>query len=115
MNVRRAGMEGYVRRRAKTDAEIIGRVLDRIRAEGPLAAKDFEHKREEPSRGWWSWKPAKVALEALFAAGVLMISHRENFQRYYNLTERVLPPWVDASEPTEEERIRFFALRTWAA
>ena len=112
MNIRRAGMEDYVRRRAKTDPEILDQVLNRVKAEGPLAAKDFEYKREEPSKGWWSWKPAKVALEALFAAGTLMISHRENFQRYYDLTERVLPPWVDTSEPSEEERVRFFALRT---
>jgi uncharacterized protein YcaQ len=112
MNIRRAGMEDYIRRRAKTDPEILGRVLERVKAEGPIATKDFESKREEPSKGWWSWKPAKVALEALFAAGTLMISHRENFQRYYDLTERVLPPWVDISEPSEEERIRFFALRT---
>jgi len=112
MNIRRAGMEDYVRRRAKTDPEILDQVLKRIKAEGPLAAKDFEYKREEPSKGWWSWKPAKVALEGLFAAGILMISRRENFQRHYDLAERVLPPWVDTSEPSEEERIRFFALRT---
>jgi uncharacterized protein YcaQ len=112
MNIRRAGMEDYVRRRAKTDPEILDQVLKRVKAEGPLAAKDFEYKREEPSKGWWSWKPAKVALEGLFAAGTLMISHRENFQRHYDLTERVIPPWVDTSEPSEGERIRFFALRT---
>ena len=35
-----------------------------------------------------------------------MVSGRENFQRVYDLRERVLPDWVDTSEPTEEEAVR---------
>jgi uncharacterized protein YcaQ len=53
-----------------------------------------------------------MALEALFRAGKLMVSHRENFQRFYDLPERVLPGWVDASEPTREERLKFFIAQT---
>ena len=40
--------------------------------------------------GWWNWKPTKVALEYLFDRGELMVSHRVKFQRYYDLSERVL-------------------------
>ena len=40
--------------------------------------------------GWWNWKPTKVALEYLLGRGELMVSHRVNFQRYYDLPERVL-------------------------
>jgi hypothetical protein len=68
-----------------------------------------------PREGWWSWKPCKVALETLFAAGILLVSRRESFQRYYDLAERVIPPWVDTTEPTEEERVRFFVARTMRA
>ena len=39
-----------------------------------------------------------------------MVDHREKFQRYYDLTENVLPSNVHKSEPTEEERKRFFVL-----
>jgi len=96
---------------SKVDPDILETVLGRVRKEGPLATRDFEHRRERPSGGWWDWKPAKVILEALLGAGVLLVSHRENFQRYYDLAERVLPGWVDTEMPTEDERIRFFVSR----
>jgi uncharacterized protein YcaQ len=71
-------------RRAEMDA-----VLARIRAAGPLKSADFE-SREKRTGGWWGWKDEKRWLEALFALGELMIARRENFQRVYDLTERVL-------------------------
>lgn len=37
-----------------------------------------------------------------------MISKRVNFQRMYDLTERVLPSCVDTTEPTVEQRDRFW-------
>jgi uncharacterized protein YcaQ len=40
-----------------------------------------------------------------------MIAGREKFQRVYDLTERVLPKWVDTSEPSVEERDRFWVER----
>lgn len=77
-------------------------VLERIRQEGALRVSDFEY--DGPKRGpWWDWKPAKRALENLFAWGDLMIAGRTNFQRAYDLTERVLPAWVDTREPTHAE------------
>lgn len=86
-------------------AEIIEEVRERIRANGALRGADFEYSG--PKRGsWWDWKPAKEALEYLYASGELMIAERRNFQRVYDLTERVLPEWVDQSEPTAEERDR---------
>ena len=64
--------------------------------------------------GWWEWKPEKRALEHLFAAGELMISRRENFNRVYDLRERVLanalPDWEDALAPNEGEVRRTLAL-----
>ena len=69
--------------------EIIEYVMGEIRQRGALASKDFETRREGEN-GWWNWKPSKVALEYLFNHGHLMTSHRVNFHRYYQLTERVL-------------------------
>jgi len=84
---------------------LIERVYERIRQEGPLRTSDFEHP--EGKRGsWWDWKPAKHALEHLYNQGRVMIANRVNFQRVYDLRERVLPDWVDMSEPTEDEANR---------
>jgi len=67
-------------------------VLARIRAEGPLMSRDFEHARPPGQNGaWWGWKPQKAALEHLWRRGDLMIAGRRNFQKIYDLTERVIP------------------------
>jgi hypothetical protein len=88
-------------------SEMVPHVLERIQQEGGLRAADFENDGQR--RGsWWNWKPAKVALEYQFAFGELMISKRVNFQRVYDLTERVMPAWVDTTPPTPEERDRFW-------
>jgi uncharacterized protein YcaQ len=70
--------------------QILDAVLADVGERGPLASKDFKDPRDR--RGtWWDWKPAKTALEILFEGGYLMVDRRENFQRYYDLAERVLP------------------------
>jgi hypothetical protein len=40
-----------------------------------------------------------------------MIANRVNFQRVYDLRERVLPAWVDTTEPTPEEANRYMVER----
>ena len=89
-------------------------VLSRIRQEGPLSASDFESQNKKGG-SWWDWKPAKVALELLFWRGDLMVSERRNFQKIYDLTERVLPPTLDTSEPTPGEVGHFLAQKALGA
>ena len=77
-------------------------VLDKIKAEGALQSKDFEHKRDGAAN-WYEWKPAKQALEQLFMEGKLMVAKRQGFQKVYDLAERVLPEGIDSSYPSEKE------------
>jgi uncharacterized protein YcaQ len=60
----------------------------RIREEGPLRSADMEGRG---SRGWWDLKAAKRVATALWSSGELAIRERRNFQRVYDLTERVIP------------------------
>jgi uncharacterized protein len=94
--------------------EALEHVMGHIRKEGPVRAAEFA-RTDGKAGGWWEWKPEKRALEHLFAAGELMISHRENFHRVYDLRERVLanalPNWEDALAPTELEVRRALALK----
>lgn len=99
----------------QANRKVIKHVSDRIRIEGPLASSDFEAPKGHKSSGWWNWKPAKGALEVLHARGELMIAERRNFQRVYDLTERVLPTAIDTSMPTAEEHGRFLVRRALAA
>ena len=85
-----------------SDRKLMRETLRRIETEGPLRARDFEDTRAGNS-GWWDWKPAKQALEQLFMQGDLMVSARAGFQKVYDLSERVLPDWVDTRMPGIEE------------
>lgn len=88
--------------------QLVEQVLARIRSEGRLRVGDFAH--DGPPRGaWYDWKPPKMALEALFAWGDLMVAERVNFQRVYDVKERVLPEWVDTT-PVHAEAARRFCL-----
>ena len=90
---------------------LLGPVMERIRAEGPLAGRDFENPGGERRGPWWDWKPSKAALEMLFWRGDLMIRERQGFERVYDLTERILPPGTDTRMPTTGELGRFIVQR----
>ncbi len=91
------------------DKKLVRQVYKRIEAEGSLRAKDvtseFEDKKST-NTGWWDWKPAKKAIEKLFMQGDLMIVGREGFQKRYDLTERVLPDWVNTKTPDSSEEAK---------
>ncbi len=78
----------------KTHGGEIAQIVERIRQDGPVRAVDFERKGGK-GNGWWDWKPEKRHLEVLFTAGQLMVRERRNFQRVYDLAERVMPEWND--------------------
>jgi uncharacterized protein len=91
------------------EPELTKHVLAEIAEKGPLPSRHFEGKG---SGGMWNWKPAKVVLEALHSAGRLVIAGRENFQRLYELPERVLPPEALAGKPpARDEFVRWATLR----
>jgi uncharacterized protein len=85
-------------------------VLERIKNEGPLSSSSFENDGKKGGT-WWQWKPAKTALEYLFWKGDLMISERKNFQKYYDLRERVLPGNINTTLPSKSELSYFFVRR----
>ena len=69
----------------------IGEVLERIRADGPLTAADLA-QRAGPKGTWWDWDDGKVALEHLFADGLVAARRRPtDFARVYDLPERIIP------------------------
>jgi hypothetical protein len=88
----------------------VDRLLATVRERGPVRSADFE-RRDGKGGGWWEWKPEKRMLESLFTAGELMIARRENFQRVYDVRERVLPSWSDDLLPSPDEVARTLALR----
>jgi uncharacterized protein YcaQ len=91
------------------EPELTKQVLREIEERGPLGSRHFEGSGPG---GMWNWKPAKIVLEALHSAGRLVIAGRENFQRLYDLPERVLPPEALAGPiPSDDEYARWATLR----
>ncbi|CAN7315236.1 winged helix-turn-helix domain-containing protein [Massilia sp. LjRoot122] len=89
----------------------VAALLAHVRAKGPVRSSDFG-RSDGKAGGWWEWKPEKRSLEVLFTAGELMIARRHNFQRIYDLAERVHPEWHDGRMPPLEEVRRSFVLHT---
>ena len=89
----------------------------RIRDEGPIRSLDMEGSG---SSGWWDLKLVKRVATALWSSGELAIRERRNFQRIYDLTERVIPEqWRQncLSEPQAIEQLLLQALKGhgWAS
>ena len=102
------GHWGSHERALRDHTDLVEPMLARIREEGPLGSRDFEGNG---GGGMWNWKPAKMVLEALWDRGHLAIAGRRNFQRLYELTERVIPDDVrEARAPSEADTLRTFAL-----
>ncbi len=82
----------------RSHEEMVEKLTSHIREHGPVQSSDFQRTDGQQS-GWFNWKPEKRALEVLHATGDLMVARRHNFQRIYDLRERVVPWWNDAEAP----------------
>jgi uncharacterized protein YcaQ len=101
---------GWAVKWSRDHPEVMERVRSHLRDNGAARSAEFENKNRPPG-GWWNWKEEKDALETMFLTGEVMIARRQNFQRVYDLRERVLPGWKDSAVPSSEELRRTFALR----
>ncbi|MDM7831722.1 winged helix-turn-helix domain-containing protein [Cellulomonas edaphi] len=94
-----------------------GTLLDDVRAlvgeHGPVTAARvhelLDAERPQGAKQWgWNWTEAKRALEYLFFVGEVTSAGRNaQFERRYDLTERVLPPGVLARAlPDDADAVR---------
>ena len=98
------------------NAEVAERVLERIRAEGPMSALDFETERG-PTTDWFGMptNAVRAVLEAYAVTGVLGLVRREGNRRYYDLLERLLPADLLARKLQLKEQIRHKLLSRYRA
>jgi uncharacterized protein len=91
-------------------------VLERIRAEGPLSALDFERERG-PTIDWFGapMNVVRAVLEAYTDTGVLGLARRDGNRRYYDLLERLLPREVLEREVPLTEKLRHKLLSRFRA
>ncbi len=87
--------------------EKLNLILCHIEENGPAGTSDVGKDEKRSKGGWWEWNPSKTALEYLWRTGQISVSRRENFQKLYDLTERVIPSQHRASKPSKAETIEW--------
>jgi len=82
------------------------RVLERIRAEGPLSSRDFE-RATGPTKDWFGMpeNAVRAVLEAYTVTSVIGLARRDGNLRYYDVLERLLPAEVLARKVPEREQL----------
>jgi uncharacterized protein YcaQ len=101
----------------------IAAVLAEIAERGPLAFGDLEDpgrldkskvktKYADSSLLWWNYSDGKLLLETLYGHGTLAVARRRNFERLYDLAERVIPSAVltTPAPPRDEAQRQLVAL-----
>jgi uncharacterized protein YcaQ len=75
---------------------------ERVQRDGAIMAREIKADGHV-SGGWWNWHPNKTALEYFWRTGKFAIAGRSNFQKIYDLVERVIPAEFHAPEVSREE------------
>jgi uncharacterized protein len=96
--------------------EAAERVLERIRAEGPLSSRDFESERGSTT-DWFGipTNTVRALLEAYTLTGVLGLARRDGNRRYYDVLERLLPADLLARSIPLREQLRHKLLSRYRA
>jgi uncharacterized protein YcaQ len=95
-----AGGELWERQRERKLREenpgAIEAVHSAVEKHGPLSSRELKELEvaQDAHRGWKATRIANVALEVLWNRGRISVSHRVNFRRYFDLTERVVPAHI---------------------
>ncbi len=99
---------GSMVRVAREQPELVAATLRLVADQGPIRARDTGAVRPPPRAGhMWNWHEGKLALEHLFFSGAIGAARRINFERHYDLAERILPPEIQrapAPAPADAQR-----------
>jgi uncharacterized protein YcaQ len=91
----------------KANADYLAAVLSDVSERGPLTASQLSDPRRRAGEWWERRSDGRRALESLFADGHVAAWRSPNFERVYDLTERVIPSAVlERPVPTVEEAQR---------
>jgi uncharacterized protein YcaQ len=98
------------------NAAVAKRVLEQIRAEGPLSSLDFEGEKGR-TKDWFGMpeNAVRAVLEAYTVRGAIGLARRDGNRRYYDVVERLLPPELLARKVPEREQLRHKLLSRYRA
>ncbi len=93
---------GSIQRIVRDKPGLLEDVRRMVAVDGPIRSGELGIRPTAKQPGqMWQWHDGKIALEYLFWAGEIGAARRINFERHYDLIERVLPPEI-LNRPTPE-------------
>ncbi|MCP5381227.1 MAG: YcaQ family DNA glycosylase [Kordiimonadaceae bacterium] len=81
-------------------------IKTRIQKEGPLSTHAFD-SQIRGTKKMWSRPPHKIALDYMWYCGELATSHREQFKKFYDLSERVIPHNLRQKKYSDRDQINW--------
>ncbi len=103
--MRRYAEEGHAWTGLPERRELIGSLKAELAERGASTSRDLDDGLPRKKDHWgWNWSETKKALEYLFLAGEVAVAGRTpQFERLYDLPERVVPrQHLDAPTPSDE-------------
>jgi uncharacterized protein len=97
------GKWGSLSKALQAQPKYLDDIYAEVVARGPVSAGEIGVDQKRGNAGWgWNWTEAKAALEYLFDSGRITTGSRRNFERLYDIPERVIPAAIRAL-PTPDE------------
>ncbi len=110
-------MRGQVEAWAGLDAKrrsFIEAVYREVAERGPISAGEISIAGKSTGP-WWGWSQGREAVEYLFRQGRLAVAGRRNFERLYDIPERVFPETVLATAIEERDAKKELLVRATRA
>lgn len=99
----------HIHKWADEHEEYVQTVLEEVRTHGPIAVGELNAPGERVG-SWWGWGDGKLALEYLFARGLITAASRSAFTRVYDVTDRVIPAQYLNAEPGDDTDAQLLVL-----
>ena len=104
---------GNLVRLAKEEPAYINAVHAEVVERGPLKASELSEPRPREGAWWGGRSIGTAALDYLFRIGELGIRRVGNFEKQFDLIERIVPPEILAQPtPSEEDSLKQLLVRS---
>ncbi len=94
-------------------------ILREIKRNGPLSSRVLTEMGEAPkawvSSGWTNDRNVSRMLDFLWMQGKIMVAKREGLNKFWDLSERVLPEWTPREKWSERDIVTFAAQKSLRA
>ena len=101
---------------AEDEGSYIDDVLQEVRDRGPLKASELSDPRPREGQWWGSRSIGTMALDYLFRIGAVGIRRVGNFEKEFDLLERIVPAHVLSQQaPSEQDALKELLVRSAAA